>query len=91
MYCLVCLNILFLFVQKVETWDKRYQYLLFAAEPYEIIGFKVIYLAELLGHLMHWPIYIINTVLCRRYQAQRSINQQINSSLIGILTRRSTW
>ncbi|KAF8683614.1 hypothetical protein HU200_044536 [Digitaria exilis] len=27
--------------QKVETWDKRYQYLLFAAEPYEIIGFKV--------------------------------------------------
>ncbi|RLN38802.1 splicing factor 3A subunit 2 [Panicum miliaceum] len=27
--------------QKVETWDKRYQYLLFAAEPYEIIGFKI--------------------------------------------------
>jgi splicing factor 3A subunit 2 len=41
MYCRVCLNILFLFVQKVETWDKRYQYLLFAAEPYEIIGFKI--------------------------------------------------
>jgi len=27
--------------QKVEAWDKRYQYLVFAAEPYEIIGFKV--------------------------------------------------
>ena len=27
--------------QKVEAWDKRYQYILFAAEPYEIIAFKV--------------------------------------------------
>jgi len=27
--------------QKVEAWDKRYQYLLFAAEPYEVIAFKV--------------------------------------------------
>ena len=27
--------------QKVETWDKRYQYLLVAAEPYEVIAFKV--------------------------------------------------
>ncbi|KAJ8622777.1 hypothetical protein MRB53_031306 [Persea americana] len=29
------------FEQRVESWDKRYQYLLFAAEPYEIIAFKV--------------------------------------------------
>mmetsp|Transcript_40242 Transcript_40242/g.76927 ORF Transcript_40242/g.76927 Transcript_40242/m.76927 type:complete len:364 (-) Transcript_40242:358-1449(-) len=27
--------------QKIEPWDKRFQYLLFAAEPYEVIGFKV--------------------------------------------------
>ena len=27
--------------QRVETWDKKYQYILFAAEPYESIGFKV--------------------------------------------------
>ncbi|TVU47643.1 hypothetical protein EJB05_07249, partial [Eragrostis curvula] len=27
--------------QKVESWDKRYQYLLFAAEPYETIAFKI--------------------------------------------------
>uniref|UniRef100_A0A383WL24 Matrin-type domain-containing protein n=1 Tax=Tetradesmus obliquus TaxID=3088 RepID=A0A383WL24_TETOB len=27
--------------QKVETADKSFQYLLFAAEPYEVIGFKV--------------------------------------------------
>eukprot|EP00878_Enallax_costatus_P029228 GHUV01031673.1.p1 GENE.GHUV01031673.1~~GHUV01031673.1.p1 ORF type:complete len:282 (+),score=85.91 GHUV01031673.1:785-1630(+) len=27
--------------QKVETADKNYQYLLFAAEPYEVIAFKV--------------------------------------------------
>ena len=27
--------------QKVETWDKQYQYLLVAAEPYEVIAFKV--------------------------------------------------
>lgn len=27
--------------QKVEPWDKRYQYLLFAADPYEVIAFKV--------------------------------------------------
>ncbi|KAG8074356.1 hypothetical protein GUJ93_ZPchr0006g43029 [Zizania palustris] len=27
--------------QKIQSWDKKYQYLLFAAEPYEIIGFKI--------------------------------------------------
>uniref|UniRef100_A0A2P2JH30 Uncharacterized protein MANES_09G061900 n=1 Tax=Rhizophora mucronata TaxID=61149 RepID=A0A2P2JH30_RHIMU len=27
--------------QKIQPFDKRYQYLLFAAEPYEIIAFKV--------------------------------------------------
>jgi splicing factor 3A subunit 2 len=27
--------------QKVETADKSYQYLLFAAEPYEVVAFKV--------------------------------------------------
>ena len=27
--------------QKKEAWDKAYQYLLFAAEPYEVIAFKV--------------------------------------------------
>ncbi|KAG6544881.1 hypothetical protein Mapa_013571 [Marchantia paleacea] len=27
--------------QRVQAWDKRYQYLLFAAEPYEIIAFKI--------------------------------------------------
>lgn len=27
--------------QKVDAWDKRYQYLLFAAEPYETVAFKV--------------------------------------------------
>jgi len=27
--------------QRVETADKNYQYLLFAAEPYEVVGFKV--------------------------------------------------
>lgn len=31
----------FLYVQRVQPFDKRYQYLLFAAEPYEIIAFKV--------------------------------------------------
>ncbi|KAK4396414.1 Splicing factor 3A subunit [Sesamum angolense] len=29
------------FEQKIQPFDKRYQYLLFAAEPYEIIAFKV--------------------------------------------------
>ncbi|CAI7743261.1 unnamed protein product [Closterium sp. NIES-54] len=27
--------------QRVESWDKNFQYLLFAAEPYEIISFKI--------------------------------------------------
>ncbi|CAI5462615.1 unnamed protein product [Closterium sp. Yama58-4] len=27
--------------QRVESWDKNFQYLLFAAEPYEIIAFKI--------------------------------------------------
>ena len=27
--------------QKKEAWDKKYQYLLFAADPYEVIAFKV--------------------------------------------------
>ena len=30
--------------QKIEPPDKRWQYLLFAAEPYETISFKVGYL-----------------------------------------------
>ncbi|KAL8516740.1 hypothetical protein ACS0TY_015124 [Phlomoides rotata] len=29
------------FEQKIQPFDKRYQYLLFAAEPYEIVAFKV--------------------------------------------------
>ncbi|KAK2989176.1 hypothetical protein RJ640_029368, partial [Escallonia rubra] len=29
------------FEQRVQSFDKRYQYLLFAAEPYEIVAFKV--------------------------------------------------
>jgi len=29
------------FEQKIEPSDKNYQYLLFAAEPYETIGFKI--------------------------------------------------
>ncbi|XP_039126715.1 splicing factor 3A subunit 2 [Dioscorea cayenensis subsp. rotundata] len=29
------------FEQRIQACDKRYQYLLFAADPYEIIGFKV--------------------------------------------------
>ncbi len=29
------------FEQRVETADKTFQYLLFAAEPYEVISFKV--------------------------------------------------
>jgi len=29
------------FEQKVEAADKSYQYLLFAAEPYEVIAFKI--------------------------------------------------
>jgi len=29
------------FEQKIESQDKNYQYLLFAAEPYETIGFKL--------------------------------------------------
>ncbi|KDO43936.1 hypothetical protein CISIN_1g019781mg [Citrus sinensis] len=29
------------FEQRVQPFDKRYQYLMFAAEPYEIIAFKV--------------------------------------------------
>lgn len=28
-------------MQRVQSFDKNYQFLLFAAEPYEIIGFKV--------------------------------------------------
>ena len=25
----------------METWDKKYQYVLFAAEPYETVAFKI--------------------------------------------------
>jgi len=32
----------FFLLQRVQPFDKRYQYLLFAAEPYEIIAFKVL-------------------------------------------------
>lgn len=29
------------FEQRIQAWDKHHQYLLFAAEPYEIIAFKI--------------------------------------------------
>jgi splicing factor 3A subunit 2 len=32
------------FEQHVEAPDRRWQYLLFAAEPYETIAFKVIFI-----------------------------------------------
>lgn len=32
--------------QKVEPWDKRYQYVLFAAEPYETVAFRRVPLAR---------------------------------------------
>lgn len=28
-------------IPQVEPWDKKYQYLLFAADPYEVISFKI--------------------------------------------------
>lgn len=37
--------------QRVEPPDRRWQYLLFAAEPYETISFKVIGLILLLSYL----------------------------------------
>lgn len=40
--------------QRVQAWDKRYQYLLFAAEPYEIIAFKVI---DADFHFMRIPFF----------------------------------
>ena len=27
--------------QRKEAWDKKYQFLLFSAEPYEVVAFKV--------------------------------------------------
>jgi len=37
--------------QKMEPPDKRWQYLLFAAEPYETIAFKVRFLSSVLSFL----------------------------------------
>jgi splicing factor 3A subunit 2 len=42
------------FEQHVEAPDRRWQYLLFAAEPYETISFKVIS-----SFLMHYLIFLI--------------------------------
>lgn len=38
-----CFDLLFFTFheQRIQPFEKRYQYLLFAAEPYEIISFKV--------------------------------------------------
>lgn len=41
-FLLMNLSFMLLNWQKIESFDKRYQYLLFAAEPYETISFKVI-------------------------------------------------
>lgn len=42
--------------QKVEPPDRKWQYLLFAAEPYETISFKVHFFAESL--LFLFPFFI---------------------------------
>ncbi|KAH9609866.1 hypothetical protein KSS87_010592 [Heliosperma pusillum] len=44
------------FEQRVESFDKRFQYLLFAAEPYETIGFKVDRMELLLRFLISGPL-----------------------------------
>lgn len=44
--------------QKKEAWDKKYQYLLFSAEPYEVVSFKIPNYEVDRSHdrlFNHWP------------------------------------
>jgi hypothetical protein len=64
----VFLSVTFLCMQRVQPFDKRYQYLLFAAEPYETISFKVNNCSSLL-FIMFWAssTYILscgNSLFC---------------------------
>ncbi len=64
------------FEQHVEAPDRRWQYLLFAAEPYETISFKVILF-----------IFINNFIFFSnfsRFQVVKLINQKANSGHIII-------
>ncbi len=63
------------FEQHVETPDRRWQYLLFAAEPYETIAFKVLFI--FLFSLFHF-------IFSSRFQVVKLINQKENFGLIII-------
>ncbi|RZB62326.1 Splicing factor 3A subunit 2 isoform B [Glycine soja] len=73
--------------QRVQPFDKRYQYLLFAAEPYEIVAFKVF--------SYFWTFFALCFCLCFcsllyifRCPARRLTSPLQISSRTGILTPR---
>lgn len=80
--------------QRVQSFDKRYQYLLFAAEPYEIIAFKAFH-SQSSGYLiLLFDYYCINhngscCLYCYcRFLARRLTNPLPSSSHIGIRTQK---
>ena len=46
--------------QRVEPPDKKWQYLLIAAEPYETIAFKVSMEIKKILFFFIWPTYVKN-------------------------------
>lgn len=80
-------NISLWWLQRVQPFDKSYQYLLFAAEPYEIVAFKVF--------SYFWTFFALCFCLCFcsllyifRCPARRLTSPLQISSRTGILTPR---
>ena len=68
--------------QRVEPPDRRWQYLLFAAEPYETISFKVISVIRFFARCLHF----LANLFVSRFHRVKSTRAKANSGLIGTRT-----
>lgn len=68
--------------QRIEPPDRRWQYLLFAAEPYETIAFKVSK-ATLLFFIMFFFLFSQQLFFFPRFPAEKLIKQKLASGPTG--------
>jgi len=91
----------FWWLQRVQPFDKRYQYLLFAAEPYEIVAFKVFcysclsicfglyaFILAVFFLLWLWSFALCSLSYIFRCPARRLISPLQSFSRTGIRTQR---
>lgn len=70
--------------QRIEPPDRRWQYLLFAAEPYETIAFKVSKSYSSILYYVFFPLsFLTAVVVFSRFPAEKLIKQKLASGPTG--------